>query len=291
MNVTTPDGRTLRVHLGGDENGIPVVAHHGTPGAGTLYEPLSEDARRRGICLIGYDRPGYGGSTRHPGRTIGDCVADVRAIAAALGVERIATWGVSGGGPHALACAALAPDLVAASACVAGITPYFGESFFDGMSDENVHEFRLALEGETAVREYTSSLGTAMLAGLDELKEGLGSLLAPVDAAALNGPLGTYFGENLRDAIEGGVDGWVDDDLAFAGDWGFDPARPQAPVLILYGALDAFVPRSHFDWLAAHVEGAEVRLEPEHGHLSLVDGPLRDAHAWLVEDRSIPPRS
>ena len=126
MNVTTPDGRTLSVQIGGDEAGVPVVAHHGTPGCGLLYEGTVIDARARGICLIGYDRPGYGGSTRHPGRTVADAVDDVRAIAAALGVERIATWGASGGGPHALACAVLAPDLVAAAACIAGPSPYTG---------------------------------------------------------------------------------------------------------------------------------------------------------------------
>jgi pimeloyl-ACP methyl ester carboxylesterase len=290
MNVATPDGRTLRVYLGGDERGVPVVVHHGTPGSGMLYGGWIEDAAARGVCLVGYDRPGYGGSTRQAGRTVADAAADVRAIAAALGVDRLFTWGISGGGPHVLACAVLAPDLVAAAVCLAGPAPYTGDDYWDGMSEENVQELHAALEGEEPLRAFVTKLGASLQAGTEELKAGLGSLLSPVDGAVVDGPFGTFLFEKLKIAVGGGIDGWVDDDLAFVGDWGFDPGGNCAPVLLVHGGEDAMVPRSHFAWLAANVAGAEERLDPAHGHLSLSESGIPGVHDWLLEGRSVPRR-
>jgi pimeloyl-ACP methyl ester carboxylesterase len=291
MNVTTEDGRTLRVFVGGDEGGVPVFVHHGTPGSGVLWEGWVEAAAARRICLVGYDRPGYGGSTRQPGRPVADAVGDVRAIAGALGVRRLATWGVSGGGPHVLACAALAPELVAAAACVAGPMPYAGDDFWAGMSEENVQELGAALSGEEEVRAFVTKLGVAIQGGgTDELKEGLGSLLSPVDAAVLDRPFGTFLVEKLKDSVREGIDGWVDDDLAFVRDWGFDPGRVETPVLLIQGGHDGMVPRGHFDWLGARVAGAEQRFEPAHGHLSLSESGIPAVLDWLLEGRSIPRR-
>src|SRR5580765_4052019 len=109
QTIRTADGRQLRVEIAGDRSGRPIVIHHGMPGSGHLYGPHVADALERGICLIGYDRPGYGGSTAQPGRTVAHCAADVSAIANALDFDRIGVWGHSGGGAHALACAALLP--------------------------------------------------------------------------------------------------------------------------------------------------------------------------------------
>jgi len=293
VNVTTPDGRTLRVYVEGDENGIPVLAHHGTPSAGILYSKWIDDARERGICLIGYDRPGYGGSSRDEGRAVADCVDDARAIAAALGVERIATWGVSGGGPHVLACAALAPDLVASAACVAGVAPYDAEGldYLAGMGETNVIEFNAALEGEHALRPLHERDAAEMKAGgAQAMEEMLRSLLTPVDAAALDS-VGGFLHETMVTALEPGVEGWLDDDLAFVKPWGFDPAAVDVPLLLLQGEQDQFVPPAHFGWLAGQLPAAEARLEPDHGHLSIAEHLMGEVHAWLVEGRSIPRRS
>src|SRR4051812_35034353 len=120
------DGRTLRVHDGGGAEPavLTLLWHHGTPQTGALLEPVLEAARRRGIRLLSYGRPGYGGPTPRPGRTVGAAAADVARIADALGLERFAVMGASGGGPHALACAALLGDRVTAAACLAGLAPY-----------------------------------------------------------------------------------------------------------------------------------------------------------------------
>ena len=289
MNVTTRDGRTLRVHVAGAEDGFPVLAHHGTPSAGILYAAWADDATDRGVRLIGYDRPGYGGSSRHQGRSVADAVDDVRAIAAALGIERLATWGVSGGGPHALACAALAPDLVTAAACVAGPVPYGAEGidFLEGMGEANVKEFEAVLAGEATLRPLLERDAAEMTGGGNEgMKAVLATLLSPVDEAAATGAFGDFLYETMEEGLRPGVDGWLDDNLAFVGDWGFDPAAIEVPLLLLQGAQDKFVPASHFQWLAAHIPAAEARLEPEHGHLTLSEGEIGTVHAWLLQDRS-----
>ena len=164
-HVETPDGRTLRVHEGGDPSGAIVVYQHGTPSDGRLYEPWVDDAKRRGIRLVGYDRPGYGGSTRHPGRKVADAARDV---------------------------------------------------------------------------------------------------------------------ETVVGALDGGVDGWLDDDLAFVDDWGFAPGPLHAPTLLLQGEHDLMVPPAHFRWLADHLPNVEARFDPGEGHLTLYERVVPAVHEWLV---------
>jgi pimeloyl-ACP methyl ester carboxylesterase len=150
--VQTPDGRTLAVLQSGAPGGSPVLVHNGTPNTRHVYPPVSADAAARGLRLISYDRPGYGGSTPNPGRTVADCAADVRAICAALGIDRLATWGISGGGPHVLACAALLPDLVVAAASLASPAPFGadGLDWFAGMGQDNADDFRLMQQDKAA---------------------------------------------------------------------------------------------------------------------------------------------
>src|SRR6202140_4400173 len=150
----TPDGRTLAIEEAGDLGGRPVLVHNGTPNSRHLYAPTAADAVSRGLRLICYDRPGYGGSTPQPGRTVADCATDVRAICAALGLDRLAMWGASGGGPHVLACAALLPGLVTAVASLASPAPFNAEGldYFDGMGPENVNDTLLFFSDEAAAR-------------------------------------------------------------------------------------------------------------------------------------------
>jgi pimeloyl-ACP methyl ester carboxylesterase len=291
VNVQTPDGRTLRVWLTGVEGGTPILFHHGTPSNGLLHPAWVEDAIARDAYLVGYDRPGYGGSTRNAGRAIADAVSDVRAIAAALGVERIVTWGISGGGPHALACAALAPDLVAAAACIASPAPYDAEGldWLAGMGEANVAEHGSALAGEAALRPGVEEETAGMLAGgVTGMKAALATLLSPVDAAVVDTATGDFLFETIEGGLGGSSDGWIDDDLAFVRPWGFELSSIRVPVLLVQGVHDQFVPVSHFEWLAAHVPGAEPRLEPEHGHVTLYATGVPNVHEWLLAHQEDP---
>jgi len=283
--VTTPDGRMLRVYEGGDPKGRPVLMQHGTPMCGRLFGPNDEDAARRGIRLIGYDRPGYGGSTRAPGRHVVDCVADVSDIADALELERFATWGISGGGPHALACAARCDDRLVATASLAAVAPYDadGLDWLDGMGEENHVEFGKVLEGEDALRPYLEQERDALLAAQPEdLVAVMETLLGPEDRAVLTGRLAEYFLACDDHGLEPGVDGWLDDDFAFLEPWGFEVAAIATPVLVVHGDDDRFVPVSHGHWLAARIPGVEVRIVPDDGHLTLIERRMREVNDWLL---------
>jgi pimeloyl-ACP methyl ester carboxylesterase len=250
-----------------------------------MFDPDVARAQRSGIRLISYDRPGYGGSSRHEGRTVADCADDVRDIAAALNIDRLAVWGISGGGPHAIACAALLPDLVPAVGVLASVAPWGAEGldFFDGMGELNVEDMKLLLEDPVAAREKCERDRVEMLAStLPEMLEMLRSLLSPVDAAALTGELGEYLMACAHDGLGPGSDGWWDDGLAHMNPWGFEFEAIRTPVLLLHGQQDRFVPFGHGVWLAQHIPGAEARLTPDDGHLSLTTRHLDDVHAWLL---------
>lgn len=282
--IATPDGRTLEAHEEGDPAGLPVVVHHGTPMSGLQYAPHVELAREQGIRLIGYDRPGYGGSSRHAGRSVADCVADVHALADALGLERFASWGVSGGGPHVLACAALCDERLTAVASLAAVAPYEadGLDWLAGMGEDNVVEFGLAVEGEEALRPFVEQHAAGHTQGVDELVAAMRTLIGEADRAVLTGRFAEYFLECDRHAFEHGVDGWIDDDLAFARQWGFDLAAIDRPVLLLQGEDDLMVPPAHGHWLAARIPGVDARIDAADGHLTLVERRMREVNEWLL---------
>jgi pimeloyl-ACP methyl ester carboxylesterase len=190
LTVTTATGRTLHVQTAGDPAGPAVFVLHGTPGCAMFYPPIVEDATAHGLRLVGYDRPGYAGSTPHPGRRVADAAADVDTIADQLGLDRFAVWGHSGGGPHALACAALCGDRLVGAASLAGAAPYDGEGldWTAGMGESNVEDFALAVAGgdayETRLQEIRVELQGADTAGV---MEALSTLLSEVDRAELTG--------------------------------------------------------------------------------------------------------
>lgn len=283
--IKTQDGRTLAVREGGDPDGKPVLAHNGTPNSRHLYAPHAADAAARGIRLISYDRPGYGESDPQPGRTIASCADDVRAICAALGISRLATWGVSGGGPHVLACAALLPDLVAAAASLASPAPYPAEGldWFAGMGQENVDDFKLMMSDRAAAWAKAEKDRAEMLsASAADLHTQFASLLTPTDAAVMTGELADYLMFCVSDGLAPGVEGWAEDGWAMIEPWGFSVAGITVPVLVVHGREDQFVPFGHGEWLAARVPGAEARLLDHDGHLTLTESRIGEVHAWLL---------
>jgi pimeloyl-ACP methyl ester carboxylesterase len=283
--IDLPDGRALAVVEAGDPGGAPLIYHHGTPSAGRPYAPWAQDAADRGIRLIAYDRAGYGGSDRRAGRTVADVAQDIAAVAQALGCERFATWGASGGGPHALACAALL-DGCAAAATFAGAAPC-GEpdlDFMAGMGEDNLREFGAALEGEDALRPVLEEFAAGVRgATAEQLAEEMRTLLSPPDAAALTGAFAEHLLASFHAAIRPGVGGWLDDDLAFVRPWGFSVTDIAVPVQVWQGDQDLMVPHAHAEWLARHIPGAEVHMSPGDGHLTVVENHLGEVHAWLAE--------
>jgi pimeloyl-ACP methyl ester carboxylesterase len=249
-----------------------------------VFAGLVEEGERRGLRHVTYSRPGYGSSERNPGRTVADCAQDVSAIADALGVERLLTVGWSGGGPHALACAALLGERVAAAATVASVAPRDAEGldWLAGMGEENLEEFAAAEGGdERQLRAYLETASEEISnAGGSELAAAMGDLVSEVDREALSGEFAEHLATSMKAGLEHGPWGWFDDDIACIRDWGFALAQISRPVTVWQGAQDRFVPFAHGSWLAANVPGARAQLSEAHGHVSL----LLDCYGQLLDE-------
>lgn len=284
-SVRTADGRTLVVEEGGDPRGRPIVVLAGTPNSRHLFGPTMALAAEQGIRLIGYDRPGYGGSTAKPGRTIADGASDVRTIADRLGIDRFAVWGISGGGPHALACSALLEGRAVAVASLASPAPYGapGLDFFGGMGELNVEDIKLYLTDPDAAWKKTLADREAMLSATPEgIREYMQSLLSPVDAAVLTGAVAEYMARNTKDGLAPGIQGWWDDGAAWMKPWGFELDSIRVPLVLWHGRHDRFVPFSHGEWLAKAIPDVEAHLSDDDGHLTLTLRRLPAIHAWLL---------
>jgi pimeloyl-ACP methyl ester carboxylesterase len=289
LEVATADGRKLAVEVAGPESGDAVVYHTGTPSHRSLYGPLVRAGAERGLRHVTYSRPGYPDSDRQPGRTIGDCAADVAAIADDLGIDSFYVTGQSGGGPHSLACAALLPDRVWSAATTAGVAPFDAEGldWLAGMGQENIDEFAAQRAGdaelvahlEREVEQYGDLSG-------DEVLAALGDLIADADKAVLNGEFAEFEAETLRMALSAGIWGWFDDDQSVVADWGFDLGEIEVPVTIWQGDDDRMVPFAHGQWLAEHVSGAKPRLLEGEGHLSIVVRRYGDVLDDLIASRA-----
>ncbi len=281
-DIELADGRTLHVYeTKRHSRRLPIMWHHGTPNVGSPPEPLMAAAKEAGLRWVSFDRPGYGGSTRHEGRTIADTARDALAVADELGLDRFAVMGHSGGGPHALAVAALASERVAAVTTSGGLAPLARaagdngldlEAWFDGMGKVSATSLRAALDGPDAKRAYEVSAGD----GIDFTSR---------DWAALSGEWG-WLGTVAAAGVASGPDALIDDDLAYVQPWGVDLSRITAPTLLVHGADDRGVPAAHSRWLAGAVPGAiHWQLEGE-GHISTLADDERGAAAavrWVGE--------
>jgi pimeloyl-ACP methyl ester carboxylesterase len=290
--VTTSDGRQLGVAEYGPEDGAPIISIHGTPGSRFGGPPPDQPDlyQRLGARVIGFDRPGYGLSSRRPGRVVADAADDVRAIADALGLDEFAVTGGSGGGPHCLAVATLLPDRVTRAACVVGVAPLGAsglthEQWLDGMTQGNVDEFTWALGGEGVLRPNLQAQAAEDLARVAtdptnplgdsyQVSDGDREIMARPEYALRMQRL-------MQEAYRTGVDGWLDDDLVFVHPWGFDVAALQLPVTVWYGTDDTLVPPAHGRWLAEHVPGAVV-VAMDGGHLELVNR-VEELLLWLIK--------
>jgi pimeloyl-ACP methyl ester carboxylesterase len=280
--VTLADGRTLAYVERGERDGYPVVFQHGTPGSRHGHHPDPEVYR--GIRFFTFDRPGYGLSDPLPGRRVADVAADVSALADHLGLERFAVFGASGGGPHALACAALLPDRVDRALVMVGAAPSDDPEFdfMAGMAEVNVVEFGAALEGEETLAQVLAPWVEQIAEDPEGMLDRLAAELPDYDREVVSRPeiraeIVASFGESVRQ----GARGWIDDDLAFARSWGFDLADVGPEVRLLQGDLDVLVPRAHCEYLAGKLPRATFELVPGAGHMLFDHWP--DALAQLLE--------
>lgn len=273
-SVDLPDGRLMAYLDGGDPAGVPVIGLHGTPGCRLSRWPDDGLYARAGVRYVTTDRAGYGRSTRHHGRQVADAAADVLAVADHLGLERFAVVGGSGGGPHALACAALLGDRVTRVACQSSLAPVGTggmprRAWTDGMAPAFAAELSWAEEGEARVTREVERNQALMLEALDvDPTTLLGEGLSESDVAFLARPdLRANWRRIVLEQAVNGVGGSVDDGLAFARHWGFNLALITTEVLVTHGVQDVSCPVAHGRWLASRIPGAELVVSDTGGHL------------------------
>jgi pimeloyl-ACP methyl ester carboxylesterase len=270
-DVTLPDGRVLHAyHAAGPADATGVCWHHGTSNLGAPPEPLLAAATHVGLRWFSLDRPGYGGSTRMSQRTVGSVAADAAAVADTLGIGRFVAIGHSGGGPHALACAALLSERVIATAAISSPAPYDAAAldWFAGMARAGVGSNRAAARGRAAREAWEDEADDADF-GFTE-----------ADEAALEGRW-SWVLDVVRPAIAQGPGGAIDDDVAAVSPWGFDPSDIGVPVLLVHGDADRVVPVGHGRWLADKIPGAELWERPADGHITVLDAAA-EALTWLA---------
>jgi pimeloyl-ACP methyl ester carboxylesterase len=283
-NIMTPDGRTLEVVSAGPDDGRCYLFHNGAPAAANVSQRTIEETTKRGLRFVTFSRPGYAGSTPNPGRSVGDVAGDVTAILDALEAESFFCAGESGGGPFALACAALLPDRVLATATLAGPAPWpaDGLDWFAGMGPMNIEEYEASMSGSVALTPVLERVAAHLRDVTPEAVAAVGALMSDVDNSVLTAEYAEFMATSLRRAVSNGIAGWHDDDLAFVKPWGFDLAAIHTPVAVWQGGEDRLVPMAHGAWLAGHVPGALAKLLPPEGHLSLATNRLGDVLDGLV---------
>jgi pimeloyl-ACP methyl ester carboxylesterase len=274
LEVRTADGRMLAVDDARTDAGRPerpactLIWHNGSPHTGALLPPVTELARARNIHVVTYARPRYGGSSPLPDRDVASAAGDVAAIADALGLGRFAVAGYSGGGPHALACAAVLQDRILATVTLASPAPYTDEfDWFAGMAAPGA--LRSARQGREARARFA------------ETEEFDPNVFTGADWDALRAEWSAV-GEDAGATGPGGIEGLIDDDVAFAGPWGCDPSRISGPVLLVQGGGDRMIPRSHGESLLRRTPTAELWLRPRDGHVSILRA-VPVGLDWLLE--------
>jgi pimeloyl-ACP methyl ester carboxylesterase len=288
--LTLADGRTIEYFDGGEQSGRALVFHHGTPGSSLPNPDVIEAVTARGLRYISLSRPGYGNSSRKLGRQIIDVVADTKAVLDALGITEMFVYGWSGGGPHALACAARLPG-VKAAAVLSGVGPYGVPNFdfLNGMGSENIVEFGYALEGIEVLTPYLNQARTSLQSVTSSgLANELESILPPIDVRYINEGFGEYYVDSMNDGLKVSADGWIDDSLAFCAEWGFELKEIDVPVMIWQGTEDLMVPYAHGEWLAQAVPNATAALLRDEGHISILVGKFDEIiEQLLASEQSI----
>jgi pimeloyl-ACP methyl ester carboxylesterase len=291
--LTTPDGRTLAYVERGPDDGVPVIVSHGTPGSRFARHPDPEIYERHGVRAVAYDRPGYGRSDPHRGRSVADAAADIAAIGDELGLERFVVVGGSGGAPHALACGALLGDRVSRVGALVTPAPSDDENFdfFEGLAELNVKELNAALEGEEAIEAFLQPLVDGIRADPDAVIEEILTELPEVDRVLASRPdIRAILKESFLEAVRQGVRGWADDDLAFAKPWGFALEDVHAETRLWQGELDVLTPRLHGEYVASRLPNARFEVLEGGGHF--LDKEWAVVFDWLsAGEPLVPPRA
>ena len=280
------DGRNLNLLVGDGNGRTAIVFHHGTPSCSLLWKRWVEKLEKAGIRAIAYSRAGYYTSDRQIGRNVVSINSDIAEVINHFSIDSFVSVGWSGGGPHALA-SSLDPRCKSV-VILAGVGMYAQSDldFLAGMGEENIDEFGIAAAGETQLNAWMETNGSAYrtITG-EELRHSISSLFSKSDIVTMQQPdFSDELAENFRYSLEKGYSGWIDDDIAFTKDWGFNLDQVKIPVAIFQGDEDLMVPGAHGRWLHKHIPHSTLRLLEGEGHLSFFSSSQGEIFEFLAKN-------
>ena len=264
------DGRELEILDNGINSDTAIIFHHGTPGHASSWIEWLESAANAGIRALSYSRAGYGTSDRNPGRSVVSINNDIAQLLDAKNISKFVSIGWSGGGPHCIANTFEPRNVGAISLAGVGAFGVDDLDFLAGMGPENHDEFGAALKGEAVIDQWMEDNAGPMKAVTgSEIREAFGGLIGDADKAVLEGDAADQMAASMRSALAVSFDGWIDDDLVFVKNWGFDLAAITKPVFLWQGDDDFMVPHAHSYWLEKHIPTAKLTFKAGEGHISL----------------------
>jgi pimeloyl-ACP methyl ester carboxylesterase len=289
ITVTDGEGPSLAVSVAGPRDGSLLLLHAGSPGSRVLYRPQVEAAAASGFRIVSYDRPGYGHSPPQPGRRVADAARDALAITEALGAERFTIWGVSGGGPCALACAALLPDRVVAACVFASLGPFDVPDldFTSGRSDEFRQEVELFFDDPGAARQKYREDAARQLPEMSDPSSWMARWgdRAGTDAAHSQ-TLAEHLAALVGEAARQGDEGWWEDWVSYLSPWGFDLNEIRCPVQLWHGEQDVAVPVAHGRWISDQLPNVESHFLTMEDHSTIEIDHYAEAIDWLREQNA-----
>ena len=293
QSIILADGRTLCYSSFGsaiDDEAPTLFYFHGLPGSHHEGQAIHEAAATRGIRVVAISRPGFGGSTFKPNRTLLSFSEDVLELADSIHARRFAILGMSGGGPYALACLKTIPaNRLLGVVAVASMYPV--EFGLAGMMLSNRLIFTLA---PWATYLTSHLLYWAMGGGLARTDKFPDVMAKAVkgwpreDYEALmadDGKILKLLSKSVQEGIRDGTYGYAWEARLFSSDWGFrleELAVEDGRLVLWHGAKDINIPVSMAQKAGALIPGAKLRVEPDDAHISVLTDKLDDVVDTLV---------
>lgn len=269
--IELSDGRVLGYAEYGPTDGDPLIFCHGTPGSRYTRHPDPSFLETHDIRQITLERPGYGLSTFQSGRDLLDWPRDVEEVTETLCLDKFAIAGISGGGPHALVCAARIPERLIGVVILNGMGPLDVPGATEGMALKNRLSFTLS-RLPLIPRLRTWLAGRQIRKDPDTVLDTLGDSFADMDGRLLQQPeVRAMLRQDLQEAVRHGTEGWVRDGRIFARSWGFALDDISTHVDLWHGELDQNAPISMGHYVADAVPSCTPHIYPDEGHLLILD--------------------
>jgi len=261
------DGRVIGFREYGDPEGLPFLCFHGTPGSRLMFQIAEDFARDNALRLIAPERPGFGLSSFCKARPLARSADDMAALCDALGLNRVAAAGVSGGAPFAVAFAATYPERLSAMGLISPIGPFAGPESPNWLGPGHTLTFRVMPRIPLLFRIFFT-IGRLGFLYMPQVLAGIiMSRSAPSDWRILSDRRTRQnLLRGLREGVRRGVGGAIEELRCFSRPWDLALTRIAAPSVLWQGTSDRNVPVSAALNLGKVIPGCEVRRVKGAGH-------------------------